>query len=319
MKVINDLFWEKYRPKSLNQMVLLPRIKEELGEGFKKNYLIHGHQGTGKSTIVRILLNDKDFIRINASKNGGIDTLRDEMEDFCTSMRSPFTKSDDKMKYIYLEEFEGSTKDFQYALKAFTEDYDKRVRFIITMNDLSAIKVPELLSRFNPVIKFDPINDLEREFLQKGYFKYLSAISKHSELNVKDETINNLINTYFPDLRSAVEGLHVIYITGKEDTEIIQETYTEIYEFILSNKISFDDIYHFVVDNYTNIPKQLMVILGRPFYKYLNSNYINIIEKCGFKLIGISRQYNSEYEVTVDPIIHLISYISDLKKIINEV
>jgi len=318
MKVINDLFWEKYRPKSLNQMVLLPRIREELNEGFKKNYLFHGHAGTGKSTIVRILLKDKDFIRINASKNGGIDTLRDEMDDFCTAMRSPFTKSDDKMKYIYLEEFEGSTKDFQYAFKAFTEDYDKRVRFIITMNDLSAVKVPELLSRFNPLIKFDPINDSEREYLQQGYFKYLSAISKHTELNLKDETIKNLINTYFPDLRSAVEGVHQIFITGKEDVEI-QESYSDIYKFILSNRTSFDDIYNFVVDNYTNRPKELMVVLGRPFYKYLTDNHKNIIEKSGFKLMGISKQYNAEYETTIDPIIHLISYISDLKKIINEV
>lgn len=314
-KIINDLFWEKYRPKSLNNMVILPRIKEELSEGFQRNYLLYGHQGTGKSTIVRILLKDKDFMRINASKSGRIDMLRDQMEEFCTTMKSPLIKSPDKMKYVYLEEFEGSTKDFQEAFKAFIEDYDKNVRFIITMNDLASIKVEPLLSRFNPLIKFDPINDFERNYLHDGYFKYLNAISKHAELNVKEETIRNLINTYFPDVRSAVEGLHVIYITGKEDVEIT-ETYADVYQFILNNKTSFEDIYNFVVDNYTNRPKELMSILGRPFYKYLKSNNSEIITNKGFDLIDISRQYNSEFESTIDPVIHLISYLSDIKRTI---
>lgn len=316
-KYIDELFWEKYRPKSLNQMVLLPRIKNEIGEdGFKRNFLFHGHQGTGKSTLVRIVLKDRDYIRINSSLYGKIDTLRDELEDFCTTMKSPFIKSEDKMKYVYLEEFENTTKDFQLAFKAFTEDYDKRVRFVITMNDIGSIKVSELLSRFNPVVKFDPINDEERQFLHKGYFKYLSAVSKHAGLNLRDDTIYNLINTYFPDLRSAVQGVHRIFLTGNEDVEV-QETYAEIYENILSIKTTFDEIYHFVIDNYVNRPKELMLILSRPFYKYLWDKYPDIITNKGFKLIEVSRIYNAEYEQTVDPIIHLISYMSELKKILN--
>lgn len=318
-KYVDELFWEKYRPKNLNQMVLLPRIKAEIGggeEGFKRNFLFHGHSGTGKSTLVRIILKDRDHIKLNASLYGKIDVLRDELEDFCTTMKSPLAKSDDKMKYVYLEEFENTTKDFQLAFKAFTEDYNKRVRFIITMNDISTIKVTELLSRFEPVVKFDPINDEERDFLHKGYYKYLSAVAKHAGLNLKDETIYNLINTYFPDLRSAVQGVHRIFLTGNEDVQI-QETYSDIFESIISMKTSFDDIYHFVIDNYVNRPKDLMLILGRPFYQYLRDKYPDIITNKGFNLISVSRQYNSEYEQTVDPCIHLISYMSELKKILN--
>ena len=315
-KFIDELFWEKYRPKSLNQMVLLPRIKSEIGEGFKTNCLLHGHHGTGKSTITRILLKDTDFLRFNASRDGRIELLREEMEDFCTSMRSPLNKSDDPMKYIYMEEFENSTKDFQEAFKAFIEDYDDRVRFIITMNEISCIKVPALLSRFNPLIPFDPINDEEREFLHKGYFKYLLAVSKHAGLTLKDETLTNLINTYFPDLRSAVQGIQRISITGNEQIQI-QETYTDIYKFILEGNTTFDKIYDFVVDNYTNRPKELMSILGRPFYKYLKDNHPDITTNKGLNLIGVSRSYNERFESTIDPVLHLISYMVDLKKIIN--
>ena len=315
-KFVDTLFWEKYRPKSLNQMVLLPRIKSELGNGFQTNYLLHGHQGTGKTTITRILLKNTDYIRINASKEGRIETLREDLEDFCTSMRSPLVKSDDPMKYVYMEEFENSTKDFQEAFKAFTEDYDKRVRFIITMNEISDIKVPALVSRFEPTLCFDPINDEERQFLHDGYFKYLSAVSKHAGLTLKDETIKTLINTYFPDLRAAVQGIQHIFITGNESTQV-QETYADIYKFILDTKTTFDNIYDFVIDNYTNRPNALLGILGRPFYKWLRDNYPDTITNKGFNLISISKSYNVEYTSAVDPVIHLISYMVELKKILN--
>lgn len=315
-KFVDELFWEKYRPKSLNQMVLLPRIKSELEFGFKRNFLLHGHHGTGKTTIARILLKDTDHITINASLDASIDVLRDELEDFCMTMRSPFIKSPDPMKYIYLEEFENTTKGFQEAFKAFIEEYDSRVRFVLTMNEIRDIKVPALLSRFQPILSFDPINDEERQFLHSGYFKYLAAVAKHSGLTLKDETINNLINTYFPDLRSSVQGIQRIFLTGNEDTQV-QETFTEVYEFILNGRTTFDKIYDFVIDNYTNRPNALMVILGRPFYKYLKDNYPDIISTKGLNLIGVSRTYNQNYDTVVDPTIHLISYIVDLKKIIS--
>jgi len=315
-KFINDLFWEYYRPKTLNQMVLLPRVKSLIGNGFNMNFLLHGNSGTGKSTVTRILLKDKSFKRINASLYGKVDILRDELDEFCTTMRSPLIKSEDKRKYVYLEEFENSTPEFKEGFKAFVEDFDKHVRFIITMNDLSCVNNDALLSRFT-ILKFDPIDDEERKFLHDGYFKYLSAVVKHAEMQVSEDTINKLITTYFPDLRRAVQGIQEIYISGQENI-IIQESFTDIYNFIMNGKTTLDNIYEFVVDNYTNRPKELMVILGRPFYKYLIDNHLDIIQGKGFKLIGVSKQYNAEYDFTVDPVLHLVSYISDLKKIIGE-
>ena len=94
------LFWERFRPKNINQIILLPRIKKFLGDGIKTNVLIHGHSGTGKSTLVRNLLVDKTHKQINASLNNGVDLLREELYDFCTSRPSPFNKSEDKMKYV---------------------------------------------------------------------------------------------------------------------------------------------------------------------------------------------------------------------------
>ena len=52
----NILFWEKFRPKKIEQIILLPRVKNFLIDGIKTNILVHGYMGTGKSSIVRILL-----------------------------------------------------------------------------------------------------------------------------------------------------------------------------------------------------------------------------------------------------------------------
>lgn len=44
----NKLFTEALRPKELNNMVLLPRIYNEVKNGLVQNVLFEGIQGTGK-------------------------------------------------------------------------------------------------------------------------------------------------------------------------------------------------------------------------------------------------------------------------------
>ena len=112
------LFWEKFRPQRIEQIILLPRIKKFINDGIQTNILLHGHMGTGKSSLIRILLKDKSFKKINASLNNGVDLLREELFEYCTSRISPFNKSNDKMKYVYLEEFDRSTSAFQEAFKS---------------------------------------------------------------------------------------------------------------------------------------------------------------------------------------------------------
>ena len=164
------------------------------------------------------------------------------------------------------------------------------------------------LSNLNSQVVFVPAGN--------PVYEYLSAVSKHAGLTLKDETIKTLINTYFPDLRAAVQGIQHIFITGNESTQV-QETYADIYKFILDTKTTFDNIYDFVIDNYTNRPNALLGILGRPFYKWLRDNYPDTITNKGFNLISISKSYNVEYTSAVDPVIHLISYMVELKKILN--
>lgn len=314
------LFWEKFRPKNIDHVILLPRIEKFLKDGIKTNVLLHGHMGTGKSTIIRILLNGKTYKRINASLNNGIDVLRDELYDFCTSMPSPLNRSNDKIKYVYLEEFDKATSSFQDAFKAFIEDFDNKVRFIITMNHIENV-TPEILSRFN-VIDFNPKDDKEIEFLKNGYFKYLKSIELYLEKNenfkIDNDIIKKIIDKKFPDLRSSVQDIQQIFIT--KDTESFfknDKNFLYIYDYMMNENNNPLNNFDFVEKNFTNEPRDLLKALGRPFIKYLIENNKEIFEKKGFLIIKTSKEHNETFDnQMVDPIIHLSNYVNELKKII---
>jgi len=315
MSILNKLFWEKYRPKTMSNMVLLPRVKNHFNKGVDQaNWLLYGNSGTGKSTLIDILLKDKHHIKINASLKNGVDVLRDKITDFCDSMPSPFVKSDDKMKYVYLEEFEKTTPEFQDGFKAFIEQYDHKVRFLISMNDISKVINP-LLSRFNKIC-FNPENDTEKNYLLAGYYKYLMSVIKHSKMNVDEEVVKKIINTNFPDLRLSVQDIQTIFIT--EDQNIsIDGNHKHIYDFILNKENNFSNNFYFVMDNWMNQPKDLIDILGRPFYQYLINNHKDIILEKGFKLLELNKTYNAEFETTTDPPLHVFSLICELKNILK--
>jgi len=304
------LFWRKYRPKKITGMVLLPRIRNYFKDGIKQNVILHGPSGTGKSTIADILLKDKSYMKINASMENGIDTLREKISDFCDTMSSPFVKTTDKMKYVYLEEFDKSTDNFQVGFNAFIEKYDDRVRFIISMNDISNI-IPALDSRFQK-INFTASNDYEKSYLINGYEKYISGIVKHVKMDLSEDKIKEIVHKNYPDLRSSVKDVETIFITGTGDESFLTN-YDKIFGFILDNDNNFEKNFYYIMDNWVNQPKELMNILGRPFYKYLLDNYKHVIEKGGFELLSLTKQYNAEFESTTDPALHLFSYVIDLK------
>jgi len=314
MSVKNQLFWRKYRPKTLNNLVLLPRIRKVIENGIQQDLILHGHPGTGKSTLAEILLKDKHFIKINASMENGIDTLRDKILDFCETMPSPFVKSTDKMKYVYLEEFDKVTNNFQDGFKAFVENYDERVRFIISMNDITNV-IPALISRFTR-ISFNPSNDEEKNYLLSNYHKYLLSVSKHSKMDVDDTVLKRIISTNFPDLRASVQQLQTMQITGSED-EMASGDYSDVIGYMMNGDNNFSDNFYFVMDNWVNQPKDLLDILGRPLYYHLLRNNQSIIDEKGFMLLELTKKYNAEFEITTDPPLHVFSLICDMKAILN--
>ena len=172
------LLLEKWRPKSIEDIVLLPRIRKNFENGINGNYIFYGHYGTGKTSLARILIGkytkDKPFLELNSSLFTSIDVLRTQIEDFCKY--TPMMETDSDIKYIFLDEFERVSSQFQDAFKAFIEKYNRNVRFIITTNHIN--KISDGIKSRIPQINFDCIDVEEERFLKQEIFKRIGTTNK---------------------------------------------------------------------------------------------------------------------------------------------
>jgi len=190
----NLLLWEKYRPKKIEDVILPPRIINQFENGVSRNYIFHGHYGTGKTTLARILIGkyskDKPFLEINSSLYTSIETLRNDVENFCKTQ--PMIESSDSYKYVFLDEFERVSSSYQDALKAFIEQYHKNVRFILTTNHISKIS-DGIKSRFTS-IDFDCLDLSEEKLLkQELYKKITNVIVPNEGIQISKDILVNII------------------------------------------------------------------------------------------------------------------------------
>ena len=78
-----EFLWvEKYRPKTIEECILPESLRKTFLEFVDKqeipNLLLAGSAGIGKTTIARALCEqlDIDYVLINGSEEGNIDTLK---------------------------------------------------------------------------------------------------------------------------------------------------------------------------------------------------------------------------------------------------
>ena len=78
-----EFLWvEKYRPRKIADCILPDDLKQTfqqfVNDGSIPNLLLSGSAGVGKTTVARAMLEEiqADYIVINGSMNGNIDTLR---------------------------------------------------------------------------------------------------------------------------------------------------------------------------------------------------------------------------------------------------
>ena len=146
-KISSNVWVERYRPKRVKDMVLpkdfmtfFKKLVDENSEDGIPNILLSSPTpGTGKTSIAKAIVNDleADYIYINASSENSIDVLRNQIAGFATTMSFNGSR-----KIVILDEADGLTPQFQKALRAFIEEFDKTCRFILTCNNIGKIIDP---------------------------------------------------------------------------------------------------------------------------------------------------------------------------------
>lgn len=249
----NYLWVEKYRPQTISDCVLPENIKlnfqEVVDAGELQNLLLSGGPGCGKTTVAKALCKelDTDWILINCSEDGNIDTLRTKIRQFASTISISGNK-----KAVILDEFDyANPQSMQPALRGFMEEFSKNCRFILTCNFKNRVIEP-LHSRCTCIdFKFDSKNKmkLSAKFLDRAKF-----ILDSENVKYDDKVLVKLIVKFAPDFRRLINELQRYSRSGCIDVGILSEAGDlNAEELIKSMKTkNFQDVRKWVAMNLDN-------------------------------------------------------------------
>jgi len=217
----NDFLWvEKYRPRKVEDTILPKPLKEVFTKivqsGELPNMLFTGTAGLGKTTVARALCDELgyDYIVINGSEEGNIDTLRGKIKRFASTV----SLSGD-LKVVILDEADYlNPQSTQPALRGFIEEFSNNCRFILTCNFKNRIIEP-LHSRCG-VYEFNTTKK-EMQTLCADFFVRLIHILESEEVTFNKDLIAQVIMKHAPDWRRVINECQRYSIGGQLETTIL--------------------------------------------------------------------------------------------------
>lgn len=213
---------EKYRPQTLDDIVgqkqIIGRLEKYVGENSMPNLMFTGPAGVGKTTtaiaLVKSILGEywrQNFLELNASDARGIDTVRNNIKNFCRlkPVGAPF-------RIIFLDEVDNMTKDAQHALRREMEMYTKTASFILSCNYSSKIIDP-IQSRC-AIFRFAPIKG-------EAIVERLKYICSSENVDYTDDGLENIVYFAEGDMRKAV---NILQSSASEEESITEDSVYEV-------------------------------------------------------------------------------------------
>jgi DNA polymerase III delta prime subunit len=220
--MLEEFLWcEKYRPKTVADTILSEDLKKVFQQFVDQknipNLILSGTAGVGKTTVAKAMCEELgcDYIVINGSMNGNIDTLRNDIARFASSVSLAGGR-----KMVILDEADYlNAQSTQPALRNFMEEFSANCGFILTCNFVDRIIEP-LHSRCS-VVKFK-IRKSELPELAKQFLRRVCGILDNESVTYDKSAVVEVIKKHFPDWRRVINELQHYSATGAIDTGILR-------------------------------------------------------------------------------------------------
>lgn len=199
---LTKLWVEAYRPKTIQEYIFQDETQKKaiikmIGEGSIPHLLLSGVQGSGKTTLAKVLINeleieDSDVLFLNASDENSVDTVREKIKAFVT------TWALGKFKIVLLDEADYLSPNAQGVLRNLIEQYSDMARFILTCNYEHKI-IPAIKSRCQQFRfhAFDKDDIAER----------IAVILAEENVRFSLDRVDDYIAAGYPDVRKIINML----------------------------------------------------------------------------------------------------------------
>lgn len=300
------LWTEKYRPQTVAECVLPDHIKEKFQafviKGNMPNTILTGPSGLGKTSVALAALQEIgcDYIKINAKLKRGIDTIREEMMQFATTMSFK-----EGRKYIVLDEADGMLPDSQGALNAFIEEYAANCGFIFTCNNPNKM-IASIKSRCD-VIDFK-LTKYDYTSLAPDFYKRLLVILDKEQVPYDKPVLADVIKRHYPDWRHTLVAIQAYSVkAGKIDVGILAQRdvniLIDLVPMVRGKK--WTDMRKWVGENFGALPE--ITVLARDLLKEIESQVDG-------KSVAVFIDYTNEYDYksyfVTDKEINVVSFLS---------